>query len=78
MFTEILPEDTKKALELLRKSNLLKEAYLAGGTACALQLGHRVSDDLDFFIPKKFDEKFIAESLKEICHFQVDEISWRH
>jgi len=29
-------------------------AYLAGGTALALQLGHRVSNDLDFFTRKDF------------------------
>jgi len=50
MFTETLPKNTKKALELLSRADIVKEAYLAGGTACALQLGHRISDDLDFFI----------------------------
>lgn len=39
-------------LELLRKIQSLemfKDARLAGGTALALQLGHRKSIDLDFF-----------------------------
>lgn len=29
--------------------------YLGGGTALALQLGHRISEDLDFFVKEGFD-----------------------
>lgn len=29
--------------------------YLGGGTALALQLGHRISEDLDFFVAEEFD-----------------------
>jgi predicted nucleotidyltransferase component of viral defense system len=38
--------------------------YLAGGTALALQLGHRVSVDLDFFTANEFDNKAIIERLQ--------------
>ena len=50
---EILPPKTKKALAFLSQAPWLKktEWYLAGGTALALQLGHRQSEDLDFFLP---------------------------
>lgn len=50
---EILDADRKKILPLLRtfKDNF----YLAGGTGLALQLGHRVSVDFDFFTPNDFD-----------------------
>jgi len=34
----------------------MKFSYLGGGTALALQLGHRKSDDLDFFVTEKFDD----------------------
>ena len=41
------------------KNNYLKEfpsqTYLAGGTAVALHLGHRLSVDLDFFTPHDLD-----------------------
>ncbi len=52
---EILPRATCRALDLLSKEEWLSSAgwYLAGGTALALQAGHRQSVDLDFFIPKK-------------------------
>lgn len=32
-----------------------ENAYLAGGTALALQLGHRTSQDFDFYTPNEFD-----------------------
>lgn len=48
---ETLPTRTKEALEFLSHEKWLKtsEWYLAGGTALALQVGHRKSFDLDFF-----------------------------
>jgi len=39
----------RRALEHLRHLGIVEEFYLAGGTALALQLGHRVSTDLDWF-----------------------------
>jgi predicted nucleotidyltransferase component of viral defense system len=47
-----------KTLECLRdvmKIDALKEFYLVGGTALALQLGHRISVDLDLFSRIDFD-----------------------
>lgn len=51
---DILPRKTKKAFETLAQQNWLSKSdwYLAGGTALALQTGHRSSLDLDFFLPK--------------------------
>lgn len=51
---KVLPAKTKKALAFLSKQSWLKKSkwYLAGGTALALQLGHRQSEDLDFFLPE--------------------------
>ena len=52
---EALPRSTQKALEYARKESWLEEEkwYLAGGTALALQVGHRQSVDLDFFTQEK-------------------------
>ena len=55
-----LPSETKKALDFLSTKKWLKNSkwYLAGGTALALQAGHRKSFDLDFFTEKQdFEEK---------------------
>jgi hypothetical protein len=38
--------------------------YWFGGTSLALQIGHRISDDIDLFIQKNVDQKFIIETLK--------------
>ncbi len=67
MFPEIL---SKKQLELLKEiseiKSITKSFYLAGGTALALQLGHRRSYDFDFFNYNKFDSlKFQNIILKD-------------
>ncbi len=76
MFTETLSTNTKTALGLLGQSHLLDFAYLAGGTACALQLGHRVSIDLDFFTNQEFDAKKIIQALQKIGHFKLQQEEW--
>lgn len=64
---DVLPLATKRALEYLSKQTWLKRSswYLAGGTALALQTGHRSSVDLDFFTPQS---NFLAGRLLE--HFK--------
>ncbi|GAB4548764.1 MAG: nucleotidyl transferase AbiEii/AbiGii toxin family protein [Anaerolineales bacterium] len=46
------------------KSQIASEFYLAGGTALALQMGHRVSVDLDFFSPTQSDISALVEPLR--------------
>ena len=65
MFAEVLPKKTRQSLAVLGESRILQDAYLAGGTALALQLGHRVSVDLDFFTQKKFQERRFAEKMND-------------
>jgi len=50
-----LPKKTKESLDFLAGQKWLEKSgwYLAGGTALALQTGHRKSVDLDFFTQKK-------------------------
>ena len=52
---ETMPNDTRRALDYVSKEQWLSRDgwYLAGGTALALQAGHRQSVDLDFFTQKK-------------------------
>lgn len=76
MFTETLSTNAKEALALLGKSHLMDKACLGGGSACALQLGHRISLDLDFFTPEEFDTKELIKSLQRIGEFKVDRQSW--
>jgi len=46
------------------RNALAREFYLAGGTALALQLGHRLSVDLDFFSPTQSDIPALIEPLR--------------
>lgn len=73
MFTNTLSQNAAGALALLGKSGILQGAYLAGGTACALQLGHRVSLDLDFFTEKEFDTEIVLRQLEQLPGFKLDE-----
>ena len=50
-------------LERASGSRLLRDFYLAGGTGLALRLGHRKSDDLDFFSSKPFSAQDLLETL---------------
>jgi len=43
---------TLELLKALMKFDALKNFYLVGGTSLALQLGHRISVDLDLFTEK--------------------------
>jgi len=55
-------------LELLRqimKSEFFSDFVLVGGTALALQIGHRNSIDLDFFGKKEIEEERILEELEQ-------------
>lgn len=73
MFAKTLSKNAATALALLGKSRILKEGYLAGGTACALQLGHRISLDLDFFTEKEFRTEIVLAELKSLHGFKLDE-----
>jgi len=53
MYKEVINQKTERLLIELAKSNIVKDFYLAGGTALALQFGHRKSIDLDWFAEKK-------------------------
>jgi len=49
IFWNALTPETRTAFEALAQLPVPRGFYLAGGTALALQIGHRISSDLDFF-----------------------------
>jgi len=49
LYTNTVNAETLGLLRTLQKLDFLKQTRLVGGTALALQLGHRESVDLDFF-----------------------------
>ena len=54
-------------LALLGRLPLLRSFYLAGGTALALRLGHRISLDLDLFAnTETLDDHFRHSAVEEL------------
>ena len=56
-------------IKKLQSNTIFDNYILAGGTALALQIGHRTSTDIDLFSPKKhsvtlLDEKILEDTLK--------------
>lgn len=49
LYLETITGDTLELLKYISNSDLGRETRLVGGTSLALQLGHRISVDLDFF-----------------------------
>lgn len=72
MFTKTLLPDTLRAIKLISGFSAIKQAYLAGGTALALQIGHRISVDLDFFIQHEFNEMELSAELASLPEFIQD------
>lgn len=58
MHLEVLKESARKLLPYLSG---FKNYYLAGGTAIALQIGHRISVDFDFFSDKKLSKDLFSK-----------------
>ena len=52
MFKKSINNKTNSVLESLSPDTVKNDFYLAGGTALALQFGHRQSIDLNFFSAK--------------------------
>ncbi len=71
MHEETLAKPTQKLFGKLTGCPWLSDFYLAGGTALALQLGHRTSVDLDFFTGKAFDEGKMIENLRTIGKLEI-------
>jgi len=63
MHPEILSEQQRLLLPFVQ--SLKKEFYLVGGTAIALQLGHRQSIDFDLFKKTTVRREKLAQSLRE-------------
>jgi len=69
MHERTLSDNAQNALARLGKSEILKDCYLAGGSALALHLGHRKSFDFDFYTRKKLLVDEIAAELHRIGDF---------
>ena len=72
---ETVSESALELLKTLMEDEFLENFFLVGGTALALQIGHRISIDFDLFTLTPFDEKEMLSSLEERYQFQMDFLS---
>src|SRR3989338_10617373 len=70
-YRNVLPEYARQLLSVLGAMPFLQPTYLAGGTGLALQLGHRISADLDFFFPEEFDVSLAIQKLSAAGKFRL-------
>ena len=64
MHKECFSKKGWEVLAILKPILLKHEAVLAGGTALALQIGHRMSLDLDFFTVSAFDVEPVISAIR--------------
>jgi predicted nucleotidyltransferase component of viral defense system len=69
---EAVPPGTLDLLKRLCAHQATDGFALVGGTSLALRFGHRMSVDLDFFRPEKFDNKIVSAALAaDFSSFQL-------
>jgi hypothetical protein len=64
MYLQILSEEQNELLDFVAKFK--SRFYLVGGTAIALQLGHRTSIDFDLFSEKPFSVATIHKKVSTL------------
>ncbi len=69
MHPEALNEESLKLSPFFRH---FSDFYLAGGTALALQIGHRISVDFDFFTQKEIPKNLSDKLKKDFSQYQVN------
>ena len=69
MFLSVINSETKKTIDILTEQKFIRSFYLAGGTGCAVHIGHRISEDLDFFSQTEFSQFEIQFTLKSHGRF---------
>ena len=69
---ETIAPATRELLNKLMSDDRLQDFVLVGGTSLALQLGHRLSVDLDLFTDTDFNEDTLRSYLEQNYQFQAD------
>lgn len=64
----MLRPDTEQLWQFLKDQPSLSGFVLVGGTALAMHLGHRISEDFDFMIPQNKLPRTAIEILKRASH----------
>jgi hypothetical protein len=65
-YSEAITDGCRQGITILRDCGFVHDFYLAGGTALALQIGHRVSTDLDFFSATNRLQTYQRNQIQEV------------
>jgi len=69
---ETISAGTLELLKDLMQDENLSDFFLVGGTALSLQIGHRISIDIDLFSLNPFDENKMLAYLESARNMQLD------
>lgn len=69
---ETIDTSTLELLKRLMTDKRLEDFVLVGGTALSLQIGHRISVDLDLFVNHDFEAEEMREYLERTYHLETD------
>jgi predicted nucleotidyltransferase component of viral defense system len=72
MVNGIISPADKEILLMLSRQDFMRSFYLAGGTGCALHIGHRRSRDFDFFSRTEFEIFPMQNALRNLGRFVAD------
>jgi predicted nucleotidyltransferase component of viral defense system len=75
MFDQTLPQASRSLLRDLNHELSQFGFYLGGGSGLALQLGHRISEDLDFFTVQPFEPSTLSRYLETKHRFEATLVS---
>ena len=73
---ETIDAATLELLKRLMSDEHLQGFVLVGGTSLALQMGHRISVDLDLFTENEFGADGLREYLERNYHLQTDYLAF--
>lgn len=73
LYLRAIEPRTLGLLKSILKEPLLANNFLVGGTSLALQMGHRLSVDLDLFTHQPFEAEQLLEKLRE--HYDVQPLT---
>ena len=73
---ETVDASTLELLKRLMADERLKDFVLVGGTALSLQMGHRISVDLDLFVNQDFEAEELREYMERNYRLEMDYLAF--
>jgi hypothetical protein len=71
LYKETVSQGTLELIQKLQADSYFKEFLLVGGTGLSLQIGHRISVDIDLFTTHSFDVEDYLQRLEKYFGFEL-------